>query len=469
MDFRTVTIEALVGDVRRRRVSARELTEAALANIAATQASLNAICDVNPEQARSEADAVDARLARGDAVGPLAGMPLAVKDLEDAVGYRTAYGSALHVDGPRATRDSVLVARLKAAGAVVVGKANTPAFGFKGMTENIPFGATRNPWNTDYHAGGSSGGSGSALAGGVVPLATGSDGGGSIRIPAAVCGFAGIKTSQGQAPVGGPNPPGSGVLTVKGPMALRVRDTALALDVVRGPHSSDPFAHPHVGGSWRAALDGPNAPRKVVWSPTMGYGQVDDEVMAACEAAVARMAAAGVEVVRAATIWEKNPAGAWYALWTTQRARAQGHLRGTPDWEQIDPDLRVQIEHGLTLSAVDYARALDAAHTLAYSLDAAFGDADVILTPTTAALAPRIEGGAVLNGRPTQDWVQFTPAINMTRNPAGASAIGLSASGLPISLQVIGRQLDDVGVLKTMCFLEDLLDPRFDAPHGVGG
>ena len=469
MDFRHTTIEALVGEVRARRVSARELTEAALANIAATQPVLNAVCAVEPAVARAEADAVDARLARGDAVGPLAGMPLLVKDLEDAAGYRTVFGSALHTGVDRAMGNSVVVERLKAAGAVVVGKANTPAFGFKAMTENIPFGATRNPWNPDYHAGGSSGGSASALAGGVVPLATGSDGGGSIRIPAAVCGFSGLKTSQGQVPVGGPNPPGSGVLTVKGPMALRVRDTALALDAVRGPHPTDSFAHPRAEGSWRAALDGDNRPRKVVWSPTMGYAQVDDEIMAACEAVIGMLAREGVEVVRLPVIWDNNPAGAWYAIWTTCRARAQGHLKDTPDWEQIDADLRVQIEHGMTLSSVDYARALDAGHTLAYSLNAAFGDADVILTPMLAALPPRIGGGSVLNGAPTNDWVQFTPAINMTRNPAGAAPIGLSKSGLPMSLQVIGRQLDDVGVLKTLCFLEDMLAPRFDAPHGVKG
>lgn len=468
MDFRKTTVEALVGDVRARRVSARELVDAALANIEATRSTLNAVCAVEPDLARAEADAVDARLRAGDAVGPLAGAPFVVKDLEDARGYRTCFGSALHTDVARASGDSVIVERLKAAGAVVVGKANTPAFGFKGLTENIPFGVTRNPWSLDHHAGGSSGGSASAIAGGVVPLATGSDGGGSIRIPAAVCGFSGIKTSQGQAPVGGPNPPGSGVLTVKGPMALRVRDTALALDAVRGPHPTDPFGHPLAGGSWRAALDGDNRPRKVVWSPTMGYGQVDDEVMQACEAAISALERAGVEVVRRPTIWDKNPAGAWYAIWTTQRAKAQGHLKDTADWERIDADLRIQIEHGLALKSVDYARALDAAHTLAFSLNAAFGDADLILTPTTATTVPPIGGSAAINGEPTLDWVQFTPAINMTRNPAGASPVGFTRGGLPISLQVIGRQLDDLAVLKTMCFLEDLLAPRFDAPHGVG-
>jgi aspartyl-tRNA(Asn)/glutamyl-tRNA(Gln) amidotransferase subunit A len=468
MDFRTTTIEALVGEVRARRASARELTEAALANIEAANPRINAVCDVRPDLARREAEAIDARLASGDAVGPLAGMPLLVKDLEDAAGYRTTYGSALHAQAPEAVADSVLVRRLKAAGAVVVGKANTPAFGFKALTENIPFGATRNPWNLDYHAGGSSGGSGAALAAGMVPLATGSDGGGSIRIPASVCGFSGIKTTQGQVPVGGPNAPGSGILAVKGPMALRVRDTALALDAVRGADPTDPFAAPAVGPAWRAALDADNRPRKVAWSPTMGFARIDREVLARCQAVVDTLAGAGVEVVETPGVWDENPGGTWYVVWAAQRARAQGHLRGAPEWERIDADLRVQIEHGLGLSAKDYAQALDTAHTLAFRLNAALGDADVLLTPTLAGHLPKIGGEGMIDGAPAgAQWVQMTPAINLTRNPAGTVPIGLSSFGLPMGLQVIGRHLEDARVLKTMCCLEDLLRPSFDAPAGV--
>jgi Asp-tRNA(Asn)/Glu-tRNA(Gln) amidotransferase A subunit family amidase len=470
MDFRKVTIEALVGEVRARRLSARELTAAALANIEAVNPTLNAVCEVRPELALRDAEALDARLARGDAVGPLAGIPFLVKDLEDAAGYRTTYGSALHADAPPAAQDSVLVARLKAAGAVVVGKSNTPAFGFKGLTENIPFGATRNPWSLDYHAGGSSGGSGSALAGGMVPLATGSDGGGSIRIPAAVCGFAGLKTTQGQVAVGGPNAPGTAVLSVKGPMALRVRDTALALEAVRGPDDTDPFSLPRVGGSWREALDGANRPAKVVWAPTLGYAKPDREILGKAKAVVDQLAELGVAVETRETVFDANPGGAWYAIWTAQRALAQGQLKGSPDWERIDADLRTQIEHGMTLSAADYARALAAAHRFSFQLAEAFGDADVILTLTIAAHTPSLSGPGLIDGQPAGgDWVQYTPVINMTRNPAGVVPIGLSSLGLPIGLQVIGRHRDDVGVLQAMCFLEDLLQPAFDAPNGVAG
>jgi len=468
VDFRTTTIEALVGQVRERRVSARELTEAALGNIEAANPRLNAVCAFDRKLALSEADAVDARLARGDAVGPLPGIPLLVKDLEDAAGYKTTYGSALHQDVAAAGSDSPLVARLKAAGCVVVGKSNTPAFGFKALTENIPFGVTRNPWNPEYHAGGSSGGSASALAAGVVPLVTGSDGGGSIRIPAAVCGFSGIKCTQGQVPLGGPGAPGSAVLAVKGPMALRVRDTALALDAVRGDEPTDPYSLPSDGTSWRRALDADNRPLKVIWSPTMGFARVDKEILARAQSVVEDLAASGVEVVRKDTLWDGNPGAAWYVMWAAQRARAQGHLKGTPDWEKIDHDLRVQIEHGLGFGAAQYAQSLDDAHRLAFQLNAAMEDADVLLTLTLAGHTPKIGGAGTIDGEPVgAEWVQMTPAINMTRNPAGAAPIGLSSSGLPMSLQVIGRQRDDLMVLKVLCHLEDMLNPKFAAPHGV--
>ena len=468
MDFRMTTIEALVAEVRARRISARELTQAAIANIEATNPRLNAVCAFDPKRALAEADAVDKRLAKGDAVGPLPGIPLLVKDLEDAAGYKTTYGSALHQGVAPATADSPLVARLKGAGCVVVGKSNTPAFGFKALTENIPFGVTRNPWNPDHHAGGSSGGSASALAAGVVPLATGSDGGGSIRIPAAVCGFSGIKCQQGQVPLGGPSAPGSSVLAVKGPMALRVRDTALALDAVRGGEPTDPYSLPSDGTSWRRALDADNRPLKVIWSPTMGFARLDDEILARAQAVVDQLAAAGVEVVRKDAVWDANPGTAWYVMWAAQRARAQGHLKGTPDWEKIDPDLRVQIEHGMAYGAAQYAQSLDDAHRLAVQLNAAMEDADVLLTLTLAGHTPKIGGTGIINGEPVgAEWVQMTPAINMTRNPAGASPIGLSSLGLPMSLQVIGRQRDDLRVLKALCFLEDMLNPAFAAPHGV--
>lgn len=469
MDFRHHSIEELVAGVRAGRHSARSLTEAALANIAAVNPVLNAFCAVDAARALAEADALDARLAAGDPVGPLVGIPLGVKDLEEAIGYVTTYGSALHVDDAPATADSVLVARLRAAGCVVVGKTNTPEFGHKGITDNVPFGFTRNPWQLEHTAGGSSGGSSAALAGGLVPLATGSDGGGSIRIPASLCGFTGFKASQGRIPLGGPKPAGANVLAVRGPMTLRARDLAVALDAVVGDDPTDIFALPHPGYSFRDALDAPNRPDAVVWSPNMGFAEVDAEVAAACQAFVDRLAAAGVEIIRQDTLFESDPNGAWWVLWSSLRARAQAGLRETADWPRIDKSLRSTIEQGVRFSSMDYARAMDACHTHNLALERAFQNAPLIITPTCSGQVPRAGApGGLVNGRESPAWVSFTAMINMTRNPAGTVAVGRTQSGLPIGLQVIGRQRDDVAVLKALCYCEDLASTRHDAPHGVG-
>jgi aspartyl-tRNA(Asn)/glutamyl-tRNA(Gln) amidotransferase subunit A len=470
VDFRTVTIEELVCAVRARRSSARELTEAALANIEQLNPLLNAFCAVDRDAALAQADAIDRRLRQGDPVGPLAGIPLGVKDLEEARGYVTTYGSDLHLGDAPATHDSVLVARLKAAGCVVVGKTNTPEFGHKAITDNVPFGFTRNPWSLEHTAGGSSGGSSAALASGMVPIATGSDGGGSIRIPASLCGFTGFKASQGRIPLGGPKPPGASILAVRGPMTLRARDLAVALDAVVGDEATDVYALEHPGYGFRDALDDANRPPAVVWAPDMGFAEVDDEVRAACAAFVARLADAGVTVIERDRIWERDPNGSWFVLWATLRARAQGELRGTPAWLRIDESLRATIEYGLKVSGVEYARAMDACHDLNLGLESAFAEAPFILTPTCSGQVPA-EGaiGGVVNGRASPAWVSFTAAINMTRNPAGTVCVGRTQGGLPIGLQVIGRQRDDLGVLKTLCFCEDLAGAAHEAPHGITG
>src|SRR5690606_23008556 len=202
VDFRRTTVAALAADVAARRVSARELAAAAIDLVDRLDPELNAFVAVDADAALAEAAALDERIAAGQEVGPLAGIPLAVKDLEDAAGFVTSHGSAAFASGPPATEDSPLVARLRAAGCVVVGKTNTPELGWKADTENPTFGPTRNPWDTDRSPGGSSGGSAAAVAGGLVPLATGSDGGGSIRIPSAVTGLTGFKPSLGRVPSG---------------------------------------------------------------------------------------------------------------------------------------------------------------------------------------------------------------------------------------------------------------------------
>ena len=470
MDFRTNSVEGWVKRLRLKELSAREMVESALQNIESAHDALNAFCAVAPEKALETADAIDKSLARGDAVGPLAGIPVGIKDLEDAKGFVTTHGSALHVNDAPADIDSPLVARLKVAGCIVVGKTNTSEFGHRGETDNRPFGASRNPWNLDYNTGGSSGGSAAAIAGGVVPLCTGSDGGGSIRIPSALCGLSGIKTSQGRVPLGGPKPPGAGILTLRGPMALRARDSAYALDAVRGDEATDIFGLPKDGPDWRPQLDHDNKPERVLFSRTMGYAEVDSEIAAIVSEAVAKLNEAGVEVIEREDIWQADPIKQWWVIWTASRARAHGHLRGTADWELIDERLRLAIEYGLEqITAVDYARAIDACFTLNYRLEEVFQEAPLILSPTLQGQAPKIgsyEG--LVNGDLSPGWaVGFTQGINMTRNPAGTVNAGFTRLGMPVGMQIIGRQRDDVRVLKAMCFAEEILGSASNAPHGV--
>ena len=238
MDFRDYSITDLVNKIKGKEISAHEVTSSALANIETKDKLINAFCAVKDEDALTQADNIDKRIRKGEDVGPLAGIPIGVKDLEDAKGFVTTFGSALHINDTPALEDSILVDKLRSAGCVVLGKTNTPEFGHKGKTDNLPFGVTKNPWNLEYSPGGSSGGTSAAIAAGIIPLGTGSDGGGSIRIPSALCGLSGIKTSQGRIPIGGKVPPGSGLLTVKGPMARTTRDTTLALDATWCPTST---------------------------------------------------------------------------------------------------------------------------------------------------------------------------------------------------------------------------------------
>lgn len=456
--FRADTVEGLAADVRARRVSARELTDRAIGQLDAVDGAVRAFVAVDAERARAEAAAIDERIARGDDVGPLAGIPIGVKDLEDAVGFRTTFGSALRADDPVAARDSVLVARLRAAGCVVLGKTNTPEYGHKGTTDNPLFGATHNPWALDRTCGGSSGGSAAALAAGIVPLATGSDGGGSIRLPASVCGLSGIKTSQGRVAIANPAAPGSGILTVVGPMTRTTRDAAYVLDAVVGPHPADPFAHDAPAAPWRPLVDG-RPPARVVWSPTLGYGSNDPEVDIACEQAVEALAAAGTEVVRLDRVFDTDPLPAWITMWVVARFKAQGHLMGTADWERISESLRPQITAGADLAGVDYARAVDAVYDVARRLEEVLGGtAPYLLCPTVAGHPPLVgEALGEVAGEATPAWVQYTPFLNLSRNPGGSVCVGRSSRGVPIGLQVIGRQLDDLGVLRVMAAVEDVV------------
>jgi aspartyl-tRNA(Asn)/glutamyl-tRNA(Gln) amidotransferase subunit A len=473
MDFRAEPVVEMARKVRLGQLSAADLVEHALDQIAAHNPVLNAFVAVDQERARAAARAVDAKVAGGIDPGQLAGIPLGVKDLEDAAGYVTTHGSPAFADDVPADVDSPLVARLVAAGCVVVGKTNTPELGWKADTDNPVFGPTLNPWNLDHSPGGSSGGSAAAVASGMVPLATGSDGGGSIRIPSSCCGLSGMKPSLGRVPSGGPAAPDWQNLSTKGPIARRMSDVVAALDVVVGPDPSDLRSLPRPEASWIAALNEPRPPRKVAWSPTLGYADVDAEVLAICERAVEKLAALGCEVVEIDTVFDSDPVDQWLTLSGVYNHRTHAGIRGTATWDEVDPVLATVIDSAATTSALDVIRAEDACHLLNLRLVELFHDVRLLITPTVAAAPPlrSLGGSGMINGTADYNWVKFTYPFNMTRSPAASICAGLTASGLPVGLQLVGPQHADLVVLRSAAALEAAIG--FDAiapfPADTGG
>ena len=458
MDFREHSIQELVNKVKNKEISARELTESALSNIEKYDKEINAFCALNQEDALDQAESLDKKISNGENVGLLAGIPVGVKDLEDAKGFITTYGSELHTKDSPAEEDSILVGRLRSEGCIILGKTNTPEFGHKGKTDNVPFGATKNPWSLKYSPGGSSGGTSAALSSGMIPLGTGSDGGGSIRIPSVLGGLSGIKTSQGRIPNGGTKPPGSGLLTVKGPMANTTEDTVLALDATVGADPTDIFSLEGGNPNWSKQLT-ENLPKTAIWSPTMGFSTVDKEVLEVCEKAIKSLEDAGVTIIEKDVIWDENPVNAWMVFWACACARRQQHLIGTEEYEQIDPLLRMFIEMGIEMDGASYASSIDACHKFGYQLEESFKESPLIITPGTCGQAPKIEGDGTVNGEETPSWVDFTMGINMTRNPAGVIPVGVSSSSnIPIAIQIIGGQRQDLDVLNAMQAFEKVIN-----------
>jgi Asp-tRNA(Asn)/Glu-tRNA(Gln) amidotransferase A subunit family amidase len=465
VDFISDSVESLAGMVRSKQVSARELVQHALDRIDAVDRAVNAFVEVDGERALADAAAVDEAIAGGTDVGPLAGIPIGVKDLEDAVGFRTTRGSALYANRPPATTDSELVTRLKAAGCVVVGKTNTPELGHKADTNNLVFGATRNPWNLEHTSGGSSGGASAALAAGMVPLATGSDGGGSIRIPSALCGLSGLKASLGRVPSGGSDAPDWGHLSTKGPMARRISDVALALDSVIGPDASDLRSLPMPDVSWRAVVEDPKPPLRVGWSPTLGYATPDREVLAICERAVRTLEGMGAEIVELDSVFPEDPGLSWATLVGCYLLRSVRRAGGDEDdWSRLDPTVVPLLELGRSRTTANLVDAEDACHRYNGNLVDVFSGVRVLLTPTTASVAPVSGQQGIVNGTSTPAWVAYTYPFNMTRSPAGTVCAGVTEAGLPVGLQVVGPQHGDQVVLRTVAAVESALG-LFEPPR----
>jgi len=441
----------LAAAIRSRKTSPVEAVEAVLDRIEHLNSHINAYCTVTVESARCEAKAAEAAVMRGEQLGPLHGVPVSVKDLVITRGVRTTFGSHIYETNVP-DEDAPLVERLKAAGAIVVGKTTTPEFGWKGVTDSPLFGISRNPWNPERTPGGSSGGAAAAVAAGLAPLAVGTDGGGSIRIPASFCGIFGLKPTYGLIPVYPAST--TGTLSHAGPMTRTVKDAALMLQVMAGPDDRDPLSFPFREESFLSGLDSGIRGLRAAWSPTLGYAVVEAEVRATVEAAVKRFGDLGCRVEQVDHAFN-DPDPIWATLfYTAFSARLHDALT---EWrDRMDPGLVELVEVGRKLTGIQFAQATFARAAFTETVRRFFTRFDLLLTPTLA-VTPFAAGLGQPPSRPEGShlsWVAFTYPFNLTGQPAATVPCGYTRDGLPVGLQIVGRRLEDATVLRASAAFE---------------
>jgi Asp-tRNA(Asn)/Glu-tRNA(Gln) amidotransferase A subunit family amidase len=432
----------LADAVRTRRVSSRHLVERVLERVSRLDDRLNAVVALRGDLALREAQAMDAQVAAGSDPGPLAGIPVLVKDLEDVAGMPTTQGSALFAEAPPAARDGLTPSRLRAAGAVIVGKTNLPEFATEGYSANLVFGATRNPWGPDWSPGGSSGGSGAALAAGLVPIATATDGGGSVRIPAALCGLLGLKPTNGliaRRPV-----PDWIDYSTDGVLATTVADLRLLLAVQSGPAAGDPTALPC------PPPPAPARPGRLLVTPRFAPGgRLPDVIQPAFDEAIAvcqELTGLPAEVLDPKTIFATgNPDADWFIVTTAEHVCSLGRDVVEENLDRMHPGARWFMEKGLQVTLDDYLAARRRRFGYVRELDELLGEDGVVLSPTIAA------EGWLADGRLDQSHrvgalpadVYNTSLQNLTGHPALSLPAGRLQNGLPFGLQITGPRFRD--------------------------
>ncbi|MBN8991820.1 MAG: amidase [Rhizobiales bacterium] len=424
-------------------VSPVDVLEAVLARLHAVNPLLNAICLLDEAQGRNLAAASAERWRRGRPIGPLDGVPIAIKDTGHVAGWPTRIGSHATATSPSA-EDTPGVARLREAGAVLFCKTTTPEFGWKGITHGPLTGITRNPWDISRTPGGSSGGSAALVAAGVVPLATGGDGGGSIRIPAAFSGVFGLKPSYGVVP----NLLGLlGPLAVYGGLSRDVADSALMLNVLTRPDARDSFAIPDRGIDYLDGLDGGVAGMKIAWSPDLGFPLADPAVIAGMQPAIDALAKAGADVKRAdLDLSAAQPA--LEVIWGTSHAALVRDFDGA-QLAALDPGLLRLVIAAQDISASELHAAYADMRALSQQMHAFHRDCDLLLTPTVpiTAFAAGIDTPDATRFPQWFDWTPLTWPFNLTRQPAASVPCGF-VEGLPIGLQIVGPMFGEAKILR---------------------
>lgn len=448
-------VRQLAAAVRDKVVSPRDLVEESLRRIDAANGDLNAVVRLRAEAALEEADSLDDTRRNG----PLAGVPLLVKDLTDVAGLPTTYGSRLYADASPAATDASIVARLRAAGAIVVGKTNTPAFGWTAFTDNLVFGATRNPWNQDRAPGGSSGGSAAALAAGLAPLATTTDGGGSVRIPASMCGLVGYKPTVGV--IGRDHAPRWMGFSTSGATNAVVADAVLEMSVLAGPTGSDiNELPPHA-----VALE-PARPRRVIACRSL-RADVDPAVEAAFDATLTAIEDdLGIPVTRVDRVFGEDALPMlWFTISSAELAQSMAWCEDR--WDEFEPGLTTTLRHGARVSTSDYIAAQRVRFDAAATLETLLAGDTVLVTPTCNVTSWGTSGPLPTTaGTVKHDPViaMNTVELNFTGHPGVSVPIGRSPEGVPIGLQIAAPRFGDRLALGLAAALESARPWPLTAP-----
>lgn len=457
---------------RTRKLSPVEATEAALQQIERHNPSVNAYCVVDAESALAQARESEERYGRGEPKGRLDGVPTSIKDVFLTEGWPTLKGSSTTDPNQEWEKDAPATARLREHGAILLGKTTTPEIGWKGVTDSPLTGVTRNPWDVARTAGGSSGGSAAAVALGMGRLSIGTDGGGSIRIPASFCGIFGLKPTYGRIPWWPASP--YGTIAHAGPMASTVADAALMLDVISEPDARDPLALPTENIGYLKSIEGGVEGLRVAFSPDFGYVDVAPEVQQVVGDAARTFEQMGAQVEEVAPGFE-DPVDIFKVHWYAAAANILQAF-DEQDLKLIDPGLVEIAAEGAEYSALQYLQAVDRRNDLRLCMSKFHEQYDLLLSPALPIEA--FEAGCeVPEDWPYRRWMSWAPfsyPFNLTQQPAASVPCGFTGSGLPIGMQIVGAKYEDALVLRaaqayqnTNSF-DDRLPPLLTAERETG-
>lgn len=459
-EFDYMSAAELKRRIARKEISPVEVTRRALDKAEATQDSLNAFILIERETALEKAKTAEDAVMKGSPLGLLHGIPFSVKDL-------IAVGGLKYTSGSRATADTVAAAdapaveRAKEAGAIFIGKTTTSEFGCKPVGDSPLTGITRHPWNTNKTPGGSSAGAAASVAAGITPFALGTDGGGSVRIPCAFTGLAGIKGHFGRVPVW----PVSATPTLAhvGPLARNVQDAALLFTAIAGYDARDPAGVAGPVPDVLSACHASPAGLRVAWSPTLGYARPDPEVAAVCEAAARRFEDLGCTVDQVDDVFEKDPAD----LWTAEFYAGVGtRLRAIIETqsEVLDPGVAVVLKAALEQEMRDYYTKVFARYALRDRVNGFFRRYDILLSPVlpVTSLDVGVDIPSHLGDRNLVSWIYYTYPFNLTGNPAASVCAGIAKDGMPVGLQVVGRAHCEYDVVRAAAAYERLQEPGYN-------